>query len=99
MPPPPSHAAISEEDVEEFTRRNSGPTASRYMISYVYDRYFLDKQYGIGKEGEEYKIGDSAVTIDDNSDIFVNSKRFRGTEGQWELLTPKKNKCRYCTIR
>ena len=89
-PPSPSRAAIPEEDVEEFTRRNFGPTASPYMASYVYDRDFLDKQYGIRKEGEEYKIGDSAVTIDVHSDIYVKGKRFRGTEGLWELLTHKK---------
>jgi hypothetical protein len=89
-PPPPSHAAMSEEDVKEFTTRHFGPTASPYMTSYVYDKDFLDKHYGIRKEGEKYKIGDSAVTIDTNSDIYVKRKRFAGTEGLWELLTKKK---------
>jgi hypothetical protein len=35
-------------------------------------------------------IGNSNVTID-ASDIYVNDRRFRGTNGLWELLTRKLN--------
>ena len=34
-------------------------------------------------------IGNSAVSVDETSDVTINRKRFRGTEGLWELLTIK----------
>jgi hypothetical protein len=51
-----------EEDETDFTR-NFGPTTRPYLAPYVYNRDFLNKQHGIRKEGEKYKIRDSTVTI------------------------------------
>jgi len=79
-----------DEDVRAFGRRNFGAIASPYLTPYLYNRRFLDKQYGIRRDGGTFMIGNSAVTVDDTSDITVNDKRFRGTKGLWELLTRKK---------
>jgi hypothetical protein len=48
-----------------------GETARPYLVPYIYDREFLDKQYGIRKSGDYYMIVDSNVSIDDASDIYV----------------------------
>ena len=35
-------------------------------------------------------IGDSALTVDSDSDVTIKVKHFRGTLGLWELLTRRK---------
>ena len=32
-------------------------------------------------------IGDSPLTVDDDSDVTIKVKNLRGTQGLWELLT------------
>jgi hypothetical protein len=34
-------------------------------------------------------IGDFALTVDSDSDIWIKGNRFKGTRGLWELLTRK----------
>jgi hypothetical protein len=41
------------------------------------------------KDGDIFKIGDPAV-LDQDGDITVKEKEFRGSEGLWELLTYKR---------
>jgi len=52
-------------------------------------RSHLDTQYGIRKDGDSFKIGDSTVLVDTDSDITIRGKEFRGTTALWELLTRK----------
>jgi len=58
-------------------------------MSYLYKRRFLDTQYFIRKDGDTFKIGDSQVLVDQNGDITIKEKEFRGSEGLRELLTRK----------
>ena len=58
-------------------------------MPYVYKRWFLDTQYGLRKDGDIFKIGDSAVVVDRYGDITIKEKEFRGSEVLWELLTLK----------
>jgi hypothetical protein len=44
-------------------------------------------------------IGNSKVTIDDASDIYVNHRCFRGTKGLRELLTRKKPNLDLITVQ
>jgi hypothetical protein len=53
-----------EEDVPEYS---FGLTASLYLAPYAYDSDSLDKQYGIRKDGDKYRIGNCIVTIDGDS--------------------------------
>ena len=65
------------------------------MLGHVtapYNGPFLDTQYGIRKEGDIFKIGDSTVSVDSLGDITIKGKQYRGTEGLWELLTRNKVK-------
>jgi len=58
-------------------------------MPYVYNGRFLDTQYGKRKDGDIFKIGHSAVLVDQDGDITIKEKEFWGSEEQWELLTPK----------
>ena len=58
-------------------------------MPYVYKRWFLYTQYGLRKDGDIFKIGDSAVVVDRYGDITIKEKEFRGSEGLWDLLTRK----------
>jgi len=58
-------------------------------MPYVYKRRFLDTKYGIRKECDTFKIGDSPVLVDQDGDIMIKKNQFRGSEELWELLTRK----------
>ena len=46
----------------------------------------LDTRYGIQREGDHLKIGNSTVTVDNMRNI-IKGKEFKGTEDLWKLLT------------
>jgi hypothetical protein len=56
---------------------------------FVNRRGVLDTNYGLRKEGDKFFIGNSDVTVDENSDLYIKNKHFIGTPGLWELLTRK----------
>jgi hypothetical protein len=72
-----------------FGRENVGSVAYPNLMLYVYKRGFLDTQYGIRKDGNTFKIGDSPVLVDQDDDITIKKNEFRGSEGLWKLLTRK----------
>ena len=74
-----------EEDGKKFGRENVGSVGSPHLMPYVYKRRFLDTQYGMRKDGDIFKIGDSAV-LDQDGDITIKME-FRGSECLWELCT------------
>jgi hypothetical protein len=78
-----------EEDVQKFGREHFGTLASPFLTPYLYQKKFLDKQYGIRREGNVFMIGDSTVTVDEDSNISIKGREFKGTPGLWELLTRK----------
>jgi hypothetical protein len=83
---PPTKIEVKEE-VPEYC---FGPRATSYLALYAYNSDSLDRQYGIRKDGDKYRIGNSTDTIDGDRNIYHNVKRFKGTEGLWEILTRKK---------
>ena len=42
------------------------------------------------KDGDRFKIGDSAVLVDQDGDIKIKEKKFRVSQVLWELLTRKR---------
>ena len=58
-------------------------------MPYVNKRRFLDTQYVIRKDGDTFKIGDSPMLVDQDGDITIKEKEFRGSERLWELLKRK----------
>ena len=64
-------------------RRNFAQSAIEY---YLNQKKNQDKYYGIQKMNGEYRMGDSTVTLDDKSNIYVDDVRFEGTPGLWGLI-------------
>ena len=61
------------------------------MTSYLYNRLFLDKEFGIRKDADgQLRIGKSPIDIVENTDVFVEGKTYTGTPGLFDLLTRKK---------
>ena len=63
-----------------------GEIASPFLIP---DTRWLDTLYGIWKDGDKNKIGNSTVTVDNMSNISIKVKQFKGTEDFWKLVTSK----------
>jgi hypothetical protein len=72
-----------------FGSKYFGEGTDTYPPPCLYNRRFLDKQYGIRREDGMFMISNSNLSVDDASDITIKEKRFKGTRGLWELLTPK----------
>jgi hypothetical protein len=68
-----------EEEVKDFGRKNFGEIASPYLTSYVYNRQFLDKQYGIRRDIGRFLICSSTLSVDDASDISLKGRHFKDT--------------------
>jgi hypothetical protein len=81
---------VVEADAQEYGREKFGAVAIPYLTPYLYQRSFLDTQYGIKKDGKTFIIGDSPLTVDSDSDVTIKGKHFSGTQGLWELLTRRK---------
>ena len=58
-------------------------------MPYVYNRRFLDTQYGVRKDGNMFMIGDSPIVVDTGGEITIKDQMFKGSKGLWELLTRK----------
>ena len=50
-------------------------------MPYVYKGRYLDTLYCMRKDGDTFKIGYSEVLLDQDGDITIKEKEFRGSEG------------------
>lgn len=78
-----------DEQAKLYSRQHYGEIASPFLSPYVKDSRLLDTQYGIRRVGDNFKIGNAMVTIDNMSNITVKGKQFKGTQDLWNLLTRK----------
>jgi len=82
---------VSEPEVTEFSTKHFGSVASPYISSYAFRARNVDKDFGIRREADgSFKIGNSTVEIDPQSNVYVQGKMYEGTPGLFELLTRKK---------
>jgi hypothetical protein len=44
------------------------------------DTRLLDTKYGIRKDGDNFKIGNSTVIVDNMSNLYIKGNQFKGTE-------------------
>jgi len=80
-----------ESSVREFSTRHFGAIASPYVSAYVHRKGNLDSDYGMRRDADgTFRIGNAEVVIDQDSNVFVKGKSYRGTRGLFELLTRKK---------
>ena len=52
------------EKVKLFGRKHCGEIASPFLTPYLSNTQLLDTQYGIRREGNNFKIDNSTITID-----------------------------------
>ena len=68
--------------------------ASPYIVSYVLHAANVDKEYSMRTDTDgKFRIGNSLVTIDQDSNEIIQGVPYRGTKGLFELLTRKKVHC------
>jgi len=81
---------VSEPEVAEFSTKYFGSVASPSVSSYAFRDTNVDKDFGIRKEADgTFKIGNSTVEIDPQSNVYVQGKMYEGTPGLFQLLTRK----------
>ena len=77
--------------MREFSARHFGAVASPYASAYVYRKGNLDWDYGMRRDADgSFRIGNAEVVIEQDSNVFVKGKSYRGTRGLFELLNRKK---------
>jgi len=82
---------VSEPEVAAFSTKHFGSVASPYVSSYAFRARNVDKEIGIRREAVgTFKMGNSTVEIDPQSNVYVQGKMYEGTTGLFELLTRKK---------
>jgi len=64
-----------------------GEIASPFLGPFVSNTRMFDTQYGIRRDGDKFKIGNSNVTVNNMRNITIMGKQFKGTEDLWKLLT------------
>jgi len=68
---------------------NVGLIAGKYLTKLIGKKKKADETFGpIGETGN-LRLGDAEFKTDGN-DMIINGKRYKGTEGLWELVTIKK---------
>jgi hypothetical protein len=81
--------------VLDYNASQLGTLASPYVSPYVYNKQppFLDRQYGVRKLADQFKIGNSVFWVDTEGNIHIgepdSANKFNATPGLWELLTRK----------
>ena len=69
---------------------NVGEVAKHYLKMYtsntISNKNQMDKSFGVKLKQGEFFIGREQIMIN-NDDIIIGDKLFRGTRGQWELIT------------
>jgi len=77
--------------VKAFSVQQFGRVAGPYIASYVFHAAYVDKDYGVRRDVDgKFRIGNSVVKIDQDSDVIIQGVHYKGTKGLFELLTRKK---------
>ena len=78
------------EELEERLQEKVGSTAGEYLSPYMKRSRYLDTAFGIRREDDgSFMIGNSPLTVDEESNVIIHGETFKGTAGLWELLTRK----------
>lgn len=64
----------------------SGSLARKYIRLSESTKHIMDHIYGMRYQAGQWMIGDSKVKIDENDNIHIKGKRYKGTPGLYELM-------------
>jgi hypothetical protein len=82
---------VTETEVQQFGTKHFVELASPYVTPYLYNKAYLDRQFGVRKDADgEFRIGNSEIAIDEHSNVVLQGKTYTGTKDLFELLTRKK---------
>ena len=71
-----------ESTVRVFSARHFGAVASPYVSAYVYRTGNVDRDLGMRRDADgSFRFGNAEVVIDQDSNVFVQGKSYRGREG------------------
>jgi len=77
--------------VKAFSEQQFSRVASPNIASYVMHSANVDKDYGMRRDTDgKFRIGNSVVPIDQDSNVIIQGVPCRGTKGLFELLTRKR---------
>lgn len=84
---------LSSPDGVEYIQsflKNYGPLASKYMILYVTDDKTIDKTlHGLRYVDQKWQFGNKTFTVDNEDNIYIDSTKYQGTPGLFELIFRK----------
>lgn len=78
-----------EEEIEEYLNTHTGPIIRKYIKQLIYDTdedNIIDKRYGIRRDDNDFKIGDSHVFLTNDDDVIISNKQYKITPGLAQLL-------------
>jgi len=76
--------------IKALSEQQFGRVASPYIASYVLHAADLDIDYGMRRDVDgKFRISNSVVTINQDSNVIIQGVPYRGTKGLFELLTRK----------
>ena len=80
-----------EATVKAFSEEHFGAVASPYVASYVYRTGNVERDFRMRRDVDgTFRIGDADVVIDQDSNVIVHGKSYKGTRCLFEFLTRKK---------
>jgi hypothetical protein len=80
-----------ESTVRAFSAQHFGAVASSYVSAYVYHTGNVENDFGMRRDVDgTFRIGDAGVEIENDSNIIVQGKSYKGMRVLFELLTGKK---------
>jgi len=83
----PQPEALAELDTPQIELDETS-LARKYLEKYSQRKGDADTTFGIRREGK-YFLGRKRVVIDNDSNLLVDGKRYKGTRGLWQLIVKK----------
>jgi len=82
---------IKAEKIESELETNSQPVHSKYVHNVLRRKLSHDPTFGVYKNytNASFKIGSASFKYNDKH-MFVDRKKYKTTQGHWELLTKSK---------
>ena len=78
------------DEIEERLDADVCPIVSGYVASYMHRSRYLKTEFGIRREDDGMvMIGNSPLSVDEDSSIIIHGETLKGTARLWELLTRK----------
>jgi len=85
MPQPEALAELDRPQIE----LDETSLAGEYLEKYSQRKGDADTTFALRREEGKYFMGTKRVIIDNDSNLLVDGKRYKGTRGLWELIVKK----------